>query len=140
MNRTILRLFLCLAMAAPVGLGASACSTRTAVIGGLGAAAVGVYMYDRGSVSRVYGAQKDQVEAAVRAVLRDYGAVVTDYEPGYDEAQIDAEGPGGNDFEIEVERASATATEVSVRIGTIGDKSDAIDFHNRLERKLFGRL
>lgn len=100
-----------------------------------GASAAGTYVYMHGFLKRDYHTGIDHAFDASRAACRDFGIAVT---------EISKDGTSGaitgkyrdDTVWIRMKLVGDNQTEISVRIGLLGDEANSRRLHNAIARKL----
>lgn len=100
-----------------------------------GVAAVGTYTYVSGQLNRTYNANLERTYNAALAGCQALGLGVLDRELKLSEASIKTNDQG-RDVWIKLKAQSSTTTEVSVRVGYLGDETASRKFHEALQAKL----
>ncbi len=105
---------------------------------GAGAGAVGVRELTDAAV--IYQGNADAVEKTVRSALHEMGAVVTETvrEEGVSSARRTLRGKTYDHeaLTVDIEPSTPSSTNVEIRVGRIGDKSRAVEFHNKIQKYL----
>jgi len=114
-------------------IGLSACSRKWVVIGAAAAAAgTGAYYYVKGDLKRNYEAPMDKTwDATVKALE----ALQINVESKQNDALtgvINGKLADGKGYTVNVKRLAENLTEVSIRIGTFGDRERAEAIHDKI--------
>lgn len=103
------------------------------VIGG--AAAVGTYTYTAGQLKKTYNANLDATYKATIAGCESLGLPVLDREKQLSKASVKTM-DGELDVWISIDVQSSTTTEVSIRVGYLGDEQASRRIHEAIGSKL----
>ena len=100
------------------------------------AAGAGTVIYIDGKLVKKYDAPQQRVWLAASGAIQNLGFRVE--EEAHDAAfgKIEAKRADGKSVHVEVKRLSDSQVEVSVRVGTIGNKEDAMQILDRIDKKL----
>jgi hypothetical protein len=114
-------------------IGLSACSRKWVVIGAAAAAVgTGAYYYVKGELKRNYDAPMDKTwDATVKALE----ALQINVESKQNDALtgvINGKLADGKSYTVNVKRLGENLTEVSIRIGTFGDRERAEAIHDKI--------
>ena len=118
-------------------IGLSACSRKWAVIGAAAAAVgAGAYYYVKGDLKRTYEAPMDKTwEATIKAVEELKLTVESQKHDGLS-GVIKGKTADDKSFEINLKRLTENSTEVGVRIGTFGDRTNSEAIHDKIQSHL----
>lgn len=100
-----------------------------------GAAAVGTYTYVAGQLKRTYNANLDTTFQATLAGCQALGLPVQEQQKQLSKATIRFQ-DGGRDGWIWLTAQSSTTTEVSIRIGYLGDELASRRIHEAIQARL----
>ncbi|MBE1425149.1 hypothetical protein H4684_001793 [Desulfomicrobium macestii] len=100
-----------------------------------GAAAVGTYTYVAGMLQRTYNANLDTTYQATLAGCEALGLPVQDRQKQLSKASVKVV-DGDRDVWISLTAQSSTTTEVSVRVGYLGDELASRRIHEAIQARL----
>lgn len=100
-----------------------------------GAAAVGTYTYVSGQLSRTYNFNLETTFQAALDGCQNLGMPVLDHQKKLSQATIKTQ-DGSRDVWISLRTTSSTTTEVSVRVGYLGDEYASRRIHEAIIAKL----
>lgn len=122
-----------------LALAASAGCVAAAVVGGATAGAGAVYWVE-GALRTSLGHPIHEVHDATVEVLKNNGVgIVADKTEGYN-GEIESALRGGGNVRINLKEVSSTVTEVTIRIGTFGDRDQSEIVLNDIKAHLGDRL
>lgn len=110
------------------------CTGCAAVVVG-GAAAVGTFTYVAGQLKKTYNADLDTTYRVSIAGCESLGMPVLDREKQLSQATIKTR-DGDRDVWITLKTQSSTTTEVSIRVGYLGDEQASRRIHDAIGAKL----
>jgi hypothetical protein len=115
----------------------TACSGCAAVLvaGGAAAGAGGVLWY-QGALRTTVGYPITQVRETTAEALRKAGDGIVLDEGGAIDRELAAWLPGGDKVAVKLHAASSTATEISIRIGVMGDQERSQTLHDDIIMRL----
>jgi len=100
-----------------------------------GAAAVGTYTYVAGQLQRTYNASLDATYQATLAGCETLGLPVQDKQKQLSKASVKVI-DGDRDVWISLTAQSSTTTEVSIRVGYLGDELASRRIHEAIQSRL----
>ena len=110
------------------------CTGCAAVVVG-GAAAVGSFTYVAGQLKKTYNADLDTSFRASLAGCESLGMPILDREKQLSQATIKTQ-DGDRDVWITLKTQSSTTTEISIRVGYLGDEQASRRIHDAIGAKL----
>lgn len=100
-----------------------------------GAAAVGTYTYVAGQLKKTYNTNLDSVYKATLSGCEALGLPVVEREKQLSKASVKAQ-DGDRDVWITLKAQSSTTTEISVRVGYLGDELASKRIHEAIAARL----
>lgn len=104
---------------------------------GVGAAiGIGTYSYIRGDLKRTYGTSMDKTWDATIGALEGLNIKVIEKKKDKLKGEIKARRADDSAVAVTVEWSSENVTEVSIRIGTWGDRDASSNIHDKIAKNL----
>lgn len=117
-----------------LGILLSATAGCALVVGG-GAAAAGTYIYMEGKTLGTYETDVANAFQASKAACEELGIPIVEERQAQTEAKVEGKYNGETVY-ISMEQVTDTQTEISVRVGLIGNESSARRIHNAIQKNL----
>lgn len=110
-------------------------STGCALVVAGGVAAVGTYTYTQGQSNRTYNTSLDHAYSATLAGCKALGLSVMDSSKSLSKASVKSM-DGDRDVWINLKAQSSSTTEISIRVGYLGDEQASIRIHEGIHAKM----
>lgn len=110
-------------------------STGCALVVASGVAAVGTYTYVQGQSNRTYNTTIDHAYSATLDGCRALGLSIQDSSKSLSKAAVKSL-DGDKDVWIKLKALSSTTTEISIRVGYLGDEQASIRIHEAIHSKM----
>lgn len=94
-----------------------------ALVAGGAAAGAGGMMWYQGRLNTTIGYSMDKTRDAAKSALKRAGDTVVVDEGGNLDRKLSTSLPGGDKVVVDLHSASSTATEITIRIGMLGDRA-----------------
>lgn len=105
---------------------------------GAGAGAGG-YAWYKGELVRNFERPLGATYAAAQKAVKGMGLAIEDKAKGPFEAKVESKLAGGKKVQIKIKKLSSKTSEVSIRVGTFGDKEKSDHIMRQIEKRLKGK-